>query len=101
MRRREIVTGHGKRPRPRRFTKPFTDLSRFADGVRQHWAIENSQHWVLDVQFGEDANRTRVDHSAENLALMRRMALTAFSTLTRFVGANLFAPTLLLMSLLT
>ncbi len=53
----------------------FTDLSRFADGVRQHWAIENSQHWVLDVQFGEDANRTRVDHSAENLALMRRMAL--------------------------
>lgn len=53
----------------------FGDLSRFADGVRQHWAIENSQHWVLDVQFGEDANRARVDHSAENLALMRRMAL--------------------------
>ncbi|QPK65198.1 ISAs1 family transposase [Methylomonas sp. LL1] len=53
----------------------FTDLSRFAKGVRQHWAIENSQHWVLDVQFGEDANRARTDHSAENLALMRRMAL--------------------------
>lgn len=53
----------------------FTDLQRFAEGVRQHWAIENSQHWVLDVQFGEDANRARTDHSAENLALMRRMAL--------------------------
>jgi hypothetical protein len=37
--------------------------------------IESSQHWVLDVQFGEDANRARTDHSAENLVLRRRMAL--------------------------
>jgi predicted transposase YbfD/YdcC len=41
----------------------------------RHWGIENQQHWVLDVQFGEDACRTRNDHSAENLALIRRMAL--------------------------
>jgi len=27
------------------------------------------------VQFGEDACRTRNDHSAENLALIRRVAL--------------------------
>jgi predicted transposase YbfD/YdcC len=53
----------------------FTDLSRFAEAVRGHWGIENGQHWVLDVQFGEDANRARKDHSAENLALVRRMAL--------------------------
>ena len=53
----------------------FTDLTRFAEGVRQHWSIENSQHWVLDVQFGEDDHRTRKDHSAENLALIRRAAL--------------------------
>ena len=43
--------------------------------MRGHWAIENSQHWVLDVQFGEDANRSRKNHSAANLALIRRMAL--------------------------
>ena len=53
----------------------FDGLERFADAVRGHWGIENGQHWVLDVQFGEDANRTRKDHSAENLALVRRMAL--------------------------
>lgn len=53
----------------------FTDLARFAETVRGHWAIENGQHWVLDVQFGEDRNRSRKDHSATNLALMRRMAL--------------------------
>jgi len=39
------------------------------------WGIENQQHWVLEVQFGEDACRTRNDHSAENLALIRRIAL--------------------------
>ena len=59
----------------RYFLCSFTDLERFADAVRGHWAIENGQHWVLDVQFGEDANRARKDHSAENLALVRRMAM--------------------------
>lgn len=53
----------------------FADLERFAEAARGHWAIENSQHWVLDVQFGEDAHRTRKDHSAENLGLVRRMSL--------------------------
>lgn len=53
----------------------LTDLKRFSDCARNHWQIENSQHWVLDVQFGEDNNRARIGHSAANLALVRRMAL--------------------------
>ena len=53
----------------------FTELEKFAQSVRQHWRIENQQHWVLDVQFGEDSNRTRKDHAPENLALIRRVAL--------------------------
>lgn len=59
----------------RYFLCSFTDQHRFAAAVRSHWGIENQQHWVLDVQFGEDACRTRRDHSAENLALIRRVAL--------------------------
>ena len=43
--------------------------------MRGHWGIENQQHWVLEVQFGEDARRTRNDHSAENQALIRRVTL--------------------------
>ncbi|MDD5033213.1 MAG: hypothetical protein PHE55_00520 [Methylococcaceae bacterium] len=50
-------------------------MGRFAEAARGHWGIENGQHGVLDVQFGEDANRARKDHSAENLARVRRMAL--------------------------
>jgi len=53
----------------------FNHRERFAHSVRQHWLIENSQHWVLDVQFGEDDHRARKDHSPENLALIRRVAL--------------------------
>ena len=59
----------------RYFLCSFPDRDRFAAAVRGHWGIENQQHWVLDVQFGEDACRTRNDHSAENLALIRRVAL--------------------------
>jgi predicted transposase YbfD/YdcC len=43
--------------------------------VRSHWGIENGLHWVLDVSFDEDQCRMRTDHSAENMALLRRLAL--------------------------
>lgn len=53
----------------------ITDVAHIALAIRHHWAIENKQHWILDVQFGEDAHRTRKDHSAANLAMIRRTAL--------------------------
>ncbi len=59
----------------RYFLCSFPERDRFAATVRDHWAIENAQHWVLDGPFGEDTCRARKDHSAENLALMRRMGL--------------------------
>src|SRR6266536_2076802 len=43
---------------------------------RQHWGIENGQHYILDVTFREDDDRTRKDHGPENFALIRRIALT-------------------------
>ncbi len=43
--------------------------------VRQHWGIENRLHYVLDVSFDEDACRIRKDHGAENMAVLRHMAL--------------------------
>jgi predicted transposase YbfD/YdcC len=46
-----------------------------AQGIRRHWAIENGQHWVLDVTFGEDHSRVRERNAARNLALLRRIAL--------------------------
>ena len=47
----------------------------YAEALRHHWGIENNLHWQLDVSFGEDQNRVQRRHGAENLALIRRMAL--------------------------
>lgn len=43
--------------------------------IRNHWGIENGQHWCLDMAFQEDQNRVRADHGQENLAALRRIAL--------------------------
>jgi predicted transposase YbfD/YdcC len=42
---------------------------------RYHWNIENQLHWVLDIAFREDESRVRKDQTAENLAVLRHMAL--------------------------
>jgi len=43
--------------------------------IRSHWGIETSLHWVLDVAFREDDNRSRIGNSAANLAILRHVAL--------------------------
>jgi predicted transposase YbfD/YdcC len=47
----------------------------YTNSIRSHWGIENGLHWVLDVCFDEDQSRMRTDHSPENMALLRRLAL--------------------------
>lgn len=51
------------------------DPQRLERVVRAHWAIENNLHWVLDVAFDEDSNRTRKGHSDANLSVLRHIAL--------------------------
>lgn len=46
-----------------------------AKAIRSHWGIENSLHWVLDVEFDEDRSRVRKGESPENLAVVRHIAI--------------------------
>ena len=48
----------------------------FARIVRGHWGIENTLHYVLDVAFKEDDCRIRTGKGPENMALIRKIALT-------------------------
>jgi predicted transposase YbfD/YdcC len=59
----------------RYYLSSMVEPQRIATAIREHWLIENAQHWVLDVQFGEDAHRARKDHSAANLGVLRRACL--------------------------
>jgi hypothetical protein len=39
--------------------------------------IENSLHYVLDASFGKDGSRMRKAKGSENMAILRKVALTA------------------------
>jgi predicted transposase YbfD/YdcC len=43
--------------------------------IRQHGRVENDLHWCLDVSLREDQCRIRDLRAAENVAMVRRMAL--------------------------
>ena len=51
------------------------DAERMNWVVRQHWRVENSLHWCMDVVFGDDQMRARTDHAAHNLAVLRQFVL--------------------------
>lgn len=51
------------------------DVDKFSDAVRKHWEVENKLHWVLDVSFREDESRIRKGNAAENMAIIRHLAL--------------------------
>ena len=59
----------------RYFITSLTDVKLFAKSVREHWSIENSLHWVLDVVYKEDNSRIRKDNSSENFAIIRHITL--------------------------
>ena len=51
------------------------DAALLGQAIRAHWGVENRLHWVLDVQFREDASLVRVGEGAHNLAVLRHLAL--------------------------
>lgn len=78
--RQRVLPGGGVGPATseRRYfiTSLPPEADRLATVVRRHWGIENRCHWTLDVSFHEDACRIRKDNAPENLALVRKVALT-------------------------
>ena len=48
----------------------------FANAVRNHWRIENTLHWSLDVTYQDDESRVRDRTVVENLSWLRRLTLS-------------------------
>jgi predicted transposase YbfD/YdcC len=75
---REFVFGVTSRPADR------IDAAQLSAAVRGHWGIENKEHLVRDVTFGEDAHHACLGATAQVLATFRNLALTVI----RLAGSN-------------
>lgn len=51
------------------------DAQAILEATRSQWTIKNSLHWVLDVIFREDQSRIRTGNSAQNMTVLRHLAL--------------------------
>jgi predicted transposase YbfD/YdcC len=63
------------------------NVRRFARVVRSHWSIENSLHWMLDVNFAEDQSRIRKGASPEIASMLRQLALMILKHDTQLKGS--------------
>ena len=73
---------NGKKQEQKRYyiTNITGGVEEFVRAVRGHWAIE-SYHWVLDVTFREDANKTLNKNAARNLNILRKLAISILEEL--------------------
>ena len=51
------------------------DATALLKAKRDHWGIENNLHWSLDMTFNEDQCRARIGTAAENLNVIRHLAM--------------------------
>jgi predicted transposase YbfD/YdcC len=51
-------------------------VQRFARLVRNHWKIENQQHWTLDVTYSEDRHQMKKLNGPLNCGVLRRLSLS-------------------------
>ena len=58
------------------------DSANILRAIRTHWQIENKLHWVLDVNFKEDQNRTRKGFGAQIRSMLNRIAINLCKTNT-------------------
>jgi predicted transposase YbfD/YdcC len=73
--RTRIVDGQAVTERHYYIASVDADPAKLAAAIRSHWTIENHLHWTLDVAFDEDHRNIRDKCSAENWALVTRLAL--------------------------
>lgn len=75
--RRELNGGAGRTETETRFyiTSLTLPADRIGAMVRDHWAVENSLHWVMDMVFRDDECRLRTDNAPANFTTIKHIAL--------------------------
>jgi predicted transposase YbfD/YdcC len=86
VRLKSIVSGRkykGNKPGPPKATEEifFLISSReglatfYLEGIRLHWAIESTLHYVKDVTMKEDASRIRTGSAPQNMSTIKSIVL--------------------------
>ena len=52
----------------------LADAALLGPMIRDHWAIENSLHWVMDMTFRDDECRVRTENAPANFITLKHMA---------------------------
>ncbi len=83
------------------------EASFFNKGIRDHWKIKNSLHYVKDVTFNEDRLKIRTGNAPQNMSLLRTLVINIFrnkefsniAQATRLLAGNIPAMLALLKSI--
>lgn len=59
-------------------SKAIDDAEIIFNGIRGHWGIENSLHYVKDVVMNEDKSRINKNSTIENLSIVKNMVINIF-----------------------
>lgn len=70
------------------YSKAEMTAAQLLAAKRAHWSVENSLHWVLDVGFGEDHMRMRDGFAAENMNILRHLAINLLNSESSFKASS-------------
>ena len=73
--RAQRIIGEQRSSEDRYYIASIRGAEQVLCSTRSHWTVENRLHWVLDISFDEDHSRVRKGRGAENLAILRHIAL--------------------------
>ena len=86
----ERMTGKGVTTERRLYTSSLPmNPERALKCVRQHWGIENGLHWTMDVIFGEDRSRFRLEHGPENMSIFRHILVSVLKQKARRLAVSI------------
>lgn len=63
------------------YISSLTDGTEVFKLVREHWAVENKLHYMLDMLFREDYSTKRTRNAAQNMNIINKINLTIIQRL--------------------
>lgn len=77
-----IINTKGKKTEETAYFISSKQSNAFAynEGIRLHWAIENSLHYVKDVTLKEDASKIRTGNAPQNISTIKNISMNILRT---------------------